>query len=362
MIKQHSKMWGLLVALLLAITSGCGLDGPQSAMSPAGPVAQRQLDTFYITLWVSIAIFAVMGTLLVYCIAKFRVKEDDLPDEFPEQGHGGAALEIGIILVSVGLVAIMAIPTLFGIFWVGTLPQDEGVFEIKVMGYQWWWSFEYPEQGVITGNECAIPIGQPVKFTLETNDVLHSFWVPRLGGKVDLMTGQTNWLWLEADASLNGATPIPEGNPIQGHYFYGQCAEFCGESHAFMRFRVLALDDDNFQKWISLQKEDAVDPVEADAIAGKANFVSNNCGSCHTIRGHAGCTGKVGPDLTHLGSRVSIAAGMRDNTVEELESWITAPHKLKPGNIMYSAGYQAMNIELDANEVKTIATYLHSLK
>ena len=364
MSKLRGKRWSLLsaVALLLASLSGCGLEGPQSTVAPAGPVADLQYDVFLVTLWVSVGIFAVMGTLLVYCIAKFKVKEGEVTDQVPEQGHGGALTEIALILVSVGLVGVIALPTLTGIFWVGTVPADENILEINVTGYQWWWSFEYPKEGVVTGNEIAIPIGRPVKFNLRTNDVLHSFWVPRLGGKVDLMTGQENWLWLQADGELKGAKPLPPGGPVEGHYYYGQCAEFCGQSHAFMRFRVLVLDDENYRKWLEHQKSDAVEASTDELMAGQKAFMENNCASCHMIRGVRGASGLVGPDLTHVGSRISLAAGIMDNTEENMKAWIREPHRWKPGNIMYTTGYQAMNIQLDEGEIDSLAKYLGCLK
>ncbi len=360
---KHAGLMGL-VALLALVLTGCGLDGYQSTLAPDGPVADHQMDVFLVTLWVSVGIFVVVGSFLVYCLATFRFKGEVTEDTpLPDQGHGSALTEIALILISVGLVGVIAYPTILGIFYVGTLPQNDDALVIKVTGLQWWWKFEYPDQGVVTGNELAMPIGRPVKFELETADVIHSFWVPRLGGKKDLMPGQDNWLWLQVDAGMmDGARELPEDSPYQGHYYYGQCAEFCGESHAFMKFRVLALDDENFQKWVDHQKSEAREPSTMAEELGQQAFMKNQCATCHMISGVRGAQGLVGPDLTHVGSRVSLAAGIMENNLDNLIAWIHSPNYYKPGNVMYKAGYEAMNIQMSDDDVVNIAKYLHSLK
>ena len=151
------------VAVLALMTVGC-VDGVQSTLDPLGPVAQRQMDTFMVTLWVSLGIFAVMGTFLVYCIAKYKHTGEVTKDTpLPEQGHGHAMTEIALILISVGLVGVIALPTVEGIFWIGTEPANEEVMVIDVTGQQWWWKFDYPDLGVTCANEFAIPAGRPVR-------------------------------------------------------------------------------------------------------------------------------------------------------------------------------------------------------
>lgn len=377
-----------LLAFLALTTAGC-VGGVQSTLDPLGPVAERQMSTFMVTLWVSLGIFAVVGSFLVYCIAKYRHRGEVTPDTpLPDQGHGNAITEILLILISVGLVGIVAVPTVTGVFWVGTEPANEDVMVIDVTGQQWWWKFDYPELGVTCANEFAIPAGRPVRFNLKSADVQHSFWVPRLGGKMDLLPGQDNWLWLEADPALLAANDdqlstsdnepgqrwehLPDDYPFQGYILYGQCAEFCGDSHAFMKFRVLVLDDDNFRKWVEWQKSDQKSTLSADeAKAGLLTFRQNKCGSCHMIRGTS-ATGQVGPDLTHFGTRTSVAAGWLENTKENLGHWIMNPDEVKPGNIMYKTGYkqtdengelvQNYQIELTEADKNTIVDYLMSLK
>lgn len=377
--------WVLLALLAMSLT-GC-VNEVRGTLNPLGPVAERQMSTFMVTLWVSLVVFVVVGAFLVYCVVTFRHKGEVTKDTpLPEQFHGSALTEIGLILASVFLVGIIAVPTVQGVFYVGTLPSDEKVYEVNVTGLQWWWKFEYPEYGVVTANEIAIPMGRPVKFNLRTQDVIHSFWVPRLGGKMDLNPGQDNWIWLQADPdllaadaadlSIGGGSPrwahLPDDYPFQGYVLYGQCAEFCGDSHAFMQFRVLVLDDANFQKWIEWQKADAKsDLTPGEAAQGHAVFIQNKCQTCHMVRG-TNAKGMVGPDLTHVGSRTSIAAGWMENTVENMGHWIQHPNDIKPGNIMYTTGYKHTDkwgglvnnpqIEITDAERDVLAKYLYSLK
>ncbi len=378
-----SKIKMLLLSFACLMATGC-VDGVMSTLAPLGPVAERQMSTFMVTLWVSLGIFAVVGSFLVYCIVKFRHTEGVTKDTpLPEQGHGSALVEISLILISVGLVGVVALPTVQGIFWVGTVPSNEKVYEVNVTGYQWWWKFEYPELGVVTANEIAIPAGRPVKFNLKAADVLHSFWVPRLGGKMDLVPGQDNWLWLEADPAMlrehaeelktsSDRFELPENYPFPGYVLYGQCAEFCGESHAFMRFRVLVLDDTNFQKWVDWQKRGAQsDLPQEEAERLQSLFLQNRCGQCHNIRGTK-AQGMLGPDLTHFGSRTSVAAGWWENTPDKIAHWLYKPNEVKPGNLMYRDGYvhkdkngnevRGMGVEVDEQTAQELAKYLYSLK
>jgi cytochrome c oxidase subunit 2 len=385
-------LWRFLLALLALTATGC-VSGVRSTLDALGPVAARQTSTFMVTLWVSLGMFAVVGSFLVYCLVKFHHKGEVVRGQsLPDQGHGSAAVEIGLILISVFLVGIIALPTVQGVFYVGTVPQGEKVYEVNVTGIQWWWKFEYPEYGVVTANEIAIPAGRPVKFNLRAQDVLHSFWVPRLGGKMDLNPGQENFLWLEADPELLAANTddelhtshnqpgqrwehLPDDYPFQGYILYGQCAEYCGASHAFMQLRVLVLDDENFQKWIAWQKSDAKSTLpDEQRVAGENMFRANRCGTCHTIRGVRGAAGQVGPDLTHVGSRTSIAAGWLENTPDNMGHWIQNPGAIKPENIMWVTGYQHTDkwgevqlpepagVVIDDNEKKILADYLYSLK
>jgi cytochrome c oxidase subunit 2 len=383
------------------------MDGPQSTLITEGPVALAQKELFYVTLWVTIFIFITVGSALAYAQFKFLEPKDSKGDEGPPpQTHGHPLVEIGLIVASTLLLVIIAIPTVKGIWYQEDVPEGSDPLVIKVTGYQWWFKFEYPELGVVTANEMIIPTNRPVHLDLRTADVIHSFWVPRLAGKKDLMPNRANHMWLQADRS---------------DYYWAQCAEFCGESHANMKFRVISLDEPGFEAWAQNQKADArvVDAAAATAAVarprvqfaahsesepdigmagaespfeywqwkqvlpktgtenvelvnrGRELFVGKTCVQCHTIRGLEFANGLTAPDLTHFGSRTTLAAAMRENTPENLRAWITNPESVKPGNLMWRDGYVVLDsetkslkrkLELTDEDVEALATYLESLK
>lgn len=351
--------WMAALGLML---SGCGLRGPQSIVDADGPVAAYQYWTFMVSFYVSLLIFVLVGSLIVYCVVRYRHVGEVTPDTpLPDQGHGSTKLEVTLIIVSIVLVIVILVPALQGQFYQGTLQDPAAeVLEINVTGYQWWWKFEYPALGVVTANELAIPTGRAVKFNLKTNDVIHSFWVPRLGGKVDLMPNQKNWLWLRS---------TKDGT------YYGQCVEFCGESHAFMKFRVHSLPGDEFKSWVEHQKSGAREVTDPLALRGKQLFKTKQCVGCHQIRPAAG--GNLAPDLTHLASRTTIAAGELENTPENLAAWLDHPGEIKPGNMMQAAflhptpqpswrrpwpGWDNLNIALNQGDIDALVAYLRSLE
>jgi cytochrome c oxidase subunit II len=326
---------GLLAALSLAfIMAGCSKEEMtvrQSTLDPKGPVAQVQFDVFMDTVWLVVVLFALVGGMLVYAVIKFRSRpgDEDKP-VIVEDGHGNPLIEIGLITASIGALVIIAIPTLSAIWYTDDVPAaavptsklsawyprvegtrenyaqtvEEQVLEVDVIGKQWWFRFEYPQLGMTNDakhsvpNELVIPKGKAVRINLRSEDVIHSFWVPKIAGKVDLMPGRKNHMWIQADQT--------------GHY-YGQCAEFCGDSHAYMLFRVEVLEPADFAKWVQKQKADAA-PVAAGSAAekGKALFAAKSCVMCHNVGGHFGA-GAFGPDLTHVASRKSLAGAWLDN-------------------------------------------------
>ena len=408
--------------------SGCklaevfSLSGPQSTMVTAGPVAKSQWDLFMVTVYVTAFIFIVVGAVLAYAQIKFRAKsEADEHAEPPPQGHGNPMIEIGLIAASVALLVVIAIPTLRDIWYTHDVPEDEkgNAMEVVATGYQWWFKFEYPSETIklpnnageiplVTGNELVVPANVPIRVLLRTVDVIHSFWVPKLAGKVDMMPNRPNFLWFKAD---------------KPGYYYGQCAEYCGESHAIMRFRVIALSAGDYVKWLDNQKQPArtvtadaaaaaaaaevphaqfasltlddgkalsgspefdANPLEAwkkmqlpeaeerpsDVAAGRKLFQQKTCISCHTVRGHEGI-GVTGPDLTRVGARLTIAAGVLENTREHVHQWIKDPSHFKPGNKMYFGGYNILQgdewkpnpaLTLNDQEIDSLVSYLHSLK
>jgi len=379
-----------------------GLHGPQSTISAEGPVAQSQLNLFYVTLFVTAGIFVCVGGALAYTQFKFRARKGDENREPPAQTHGHPLIEVGLIVVSTLLLVIIAIPTVRGIWYMNDTPDRENALVVKVTGYQWWFNFEYPDLGVVAANEMVIPTGRPVHIELRTGDVIHSFWVPKLAGKVDLMPNRANHMWLQAD---------------QANYYWAQCAEYCGESHAKMKFRVISLDEPEFTAWVEHQKSDArtIDPAAAAAAASRPRaefaaqsdatdigfagsespfaywqekqaeptpgsedvdlitsggevFKQRQCIICHSIRGSAP-GGNVGPDLTHFGSRTTLAGAALENTPENLHRWLIDPHEVKPGNIMWrdayieSPSYNTKYAEtLTAEDIDALVAYLSSLK
>ena len=404
-----------LVVACLPLFLGGWIYGPQSTFETEGPVAKTQLDVFYVTLWVSTIIFILVAGVLAYATFKFRVRPGhDKNEEPPEQSHGNPMIELGLIALSIGALVVIAIPTLRAIWYTYDVPEAEkaNAYEVNATGYQWWFKFEYPSEQIdgtgalVAGNELVIPAGRPVRVNLRTVDVIHSFWVPKLAGKVDMMPNRGNHLWLKAD---------------KPGYFWGQCAEYCGESHAVMRFRVIALEESEFAAWISNQKQVARtvagtqlgapapakvefasytyqkqrrnapgwteefdrDPFaawknqqqarpqeSAELVAqGRKLFVEKKCAGCHTVRGHEGA-GVSGPDLTRVGSRTTIAGGLLENSEQNLHRWITEPNEVKPGNKMWFGGYYTLGsngtweqqITVNDAEARALVAYLHSLK
>ncbi|MCF7688589.1 MAG: cytochrome c oxidase subunit II [Cephaloticoccus sp.] len=406
-------LWGRTALLMggVLLLTGCKfnfwqMDGHQTTMVTSGPVAKSQLEVFYVTCWVTLIIFLIVGAVLAYATIKFKARNSaDEHAEPPAQSHGNPMIELSLIGLSVLALVFIAVPTLKAIWFTYDPPEEQkaNVYEIAATGYQWWFKFSYPAEQIdgvgslTTANELVIPAGRPVRISLRTVDVIHSFWVPKLAGKVDMIPNRGNHLWLQAD---------------EPGYFWGQCAEFCGESHAVMRFRVIALNEQDFAEWVAREKQPArtvnaaelasaekpqiefaafkrnaygfsdkwnakadVSPLDnwkqqqfpakqesAPLIAeGRELFLNKTCAGCHTVRGHDGL-GITGPDLTHIGSRTTIAAGLLENNPEQLARWLAHPDQVKPGNKMYETGYIPNNIQLSNEEVTALVAYLGSLK
>ncbi len=390
--------------LSLLFLMGCDFQSRQSTFDPKGPIAKEQLDLFYITLWVVLFLFVAVSSVLLYAVIRFREKKTDDPNFKPKQSHGNPAVELGLILASVVMLVIIAIPTLKGIWFMHDLPEDEAshlsnyyegelsegeeddVLLVYVYGWQWWWSFEYPQLGITTANELVIPVGKVVKLELRSKDVIHSFWLPKIAGKVDTIPGRMNSMWIQADET--------------GHY-YGQCAEFCGESHAYMLFRTDALETEAFNAWAVHQQSGAVSPTGDETWEGFASnlsafrdgenpyegddllegaalfYTKGKCNTCHAVDGSNLAFGVVAPNLTHVASRKSLAAGWLDNRpkgsdeidpalqLENFTNWVDHPEDIKPGNLMHvgTSGMVGLSeIELTEEEVRKIALYLQSLK
>lgn len=342
-------LWRVLPAALLApLLAACSLDGPQSTMSPAGPIAQEQLDLFMWTYWLSWPVMIIVGAVLVYVIVRFRRRGND--ETIPKQTHGSAALEVGWTIIPVIIIVLVAVPTVRSIFRTQAfVDAGESDVVVHVTGYQWWWRFDYPQHGVTTANELHIPVGKRIVLQLNSADVLHAFWVPRIAGKVDLIPNQDNQLWFLAD---------------EPGVYSGQCAELCLGAHAYMRFRVVVHEEADYEAWIAKFQQPEVVTVSADPLVtqGRALIAQKGCIGCHAVGNYAeGVSfGQPGfPDLTNFGLRNTVGAGVLDATLENVTRWIADPQSVKPGNYM-----PTLWTENDPNresEARAIAAYLLSL-
>jgi cytochrome c oxidase subunit 2 len=328
-----------------AFLSGCR--GAQSALDPAGPQAGRISQLWWLMFYVCSAVFLLVSLAVLYAIFRRRKgaeNNSDAPDISPEPKREERMIRV--VLVAVGITLAILSIFLVGSFTTGRAlysPQDEQALSIKITGQQWWWDVEYdmePASNIVhTANEIHIPVGQLVKFRLTSVDVIHSFWVPNLNGKKDLIPGHEIVLTFQADRP--------------GEY-RGQCAEFCGYQHAHMAFTIVAEPPEKFYEWMNQQRASAAQPANEAQQRGQQVFLSSPCIMCHSIRG-TDAGGTVAPDLTHLASRKTIAAGTLPFTHDQLAGWITNSQEIKPGNHMPP-------VPLKAEDLQALLAYLESLK
>jgi cytochrome c oxidase subunit 2 len=305
-------------------------DAVLSAFAPAGVEAAVVLRLF----WVMFA-GAVLVWLGVLAIAWQAMRRREPVDA--RRAHG-LILAGGVAVPTIVLGALLAWGLTLMPRLRAAVPAD--ALHVAVSGEQWWWRVHYRDAGVDTANEIRIPVGRPVALALTSPDVIHSFWVPALAGKVDMVPGRSNTLVLQADRP--------------GTY-RGVCAEFCGASHADMRFLVVAMPSSDFERWLGAQSRPAAPPDGSLGTQGQAAFLRNGCGACHAVRGTT-ARGRVGPDLTHVGGRLELAAGALPNDAAALRHWIERPHATKPEALM--PGF-AM---LPPTEVRAIAAWLGGLR
>ncbi|MBI2216675.1 MAG: cytochrome c oxidase subunit II [Candidatus Rokubacteria bacterium] len=321
------------VALVLLL-GGCSWDTPMSTVAGRSDFARSILDVYAIITWATVVIALVVFGVLAWVLLRFR----DRPGAaMPRQTHGHTALEIAWTIAPALVLLVIAIPTVQIIFRTQAASVSPDALQVTVRGWQWWWEFRYPGLDVVTANELYLPVGRTVTLRLEGPDVIHSFWVPQLGGKRDVIPGRVNHL------SFTPATP--------GEY-RGQCAEFCGASHANMRMKIVVVPPDAFDRWVASQRTPGLEPSGA-AAEGKAIYARSACVGCHTIRGVS--SGTIAPDLTHFGSRATFAAGLYPNTVDDVAAWILDPVAMKPAAKMPALG-------LTPAEARALATYLTGLK
>ena len=326
----------LLVLLSAVVLSGCSATDPGNTMMPAGPIARMEADLYLLIFWMAVGVFVLVEGLLLWTIVRYRSRPGD---RMPGQTHGNTTLEIIWTVIPCIILAVVAIKSLPAIAQATEIPTGPGTVNIKVVGHQWWWEFQYPDKGVITADEMHIPVGQKVALQIESADVIHSFWVPKLGGKVQAIPNQHNTSWIQAD---------------EIGVYKAQCFQLCGTSHANMRFIVVVQSQADYDAWVANQVATPVTPTSGDAQKGGQIFQASACIGCHAIAGTA-AKGNVGPNLSHIGSHMTLAGAIMDNNPDNLKMWLHNPPDVKPGSIM-------PNLHLADDQVTSLTAYLESLK
>jgi cytochrome c oxidase subunit 2 len=317
--------------------------GPQATPSIWAPASTPAHEIYGLSLFVLLitgAIFAVVEGLLAFVIIKFRARELDAGNE-PAQVYGSAQVELAWTVIPVLIVVVLFLTTARIIFAIQDAPEPKSALDVTVVGHQFWWEFRYPKLGIVTANELHVPVStssnpEPTYLKLYSADVDHSFWVPQLGGKTDLIPNHPNQMWIDPQAT--------------GLYL-GQCAQFCGIEHAKMLIRVYVDTPRQFDAWVKKQQQPGTQ--DASVAAGRHIFETEACMNCHTIAGTV-AKGTFGPDLTHLMSRATIAAGAAANTPQNLRAWIQDPNAFKPGALMPA-------MQLSDRQVDEVVAYLSSL-
>jgi len=314
-----------VVTILTLLVASCSSTLPQSSLNPKSVEAQQIDDLWILVLVIAVIVFVVVEGLLVIAIFRFRRRKND--DTEPKQIHGNTALEIAWSIAPAVILAIVSVPMLVTLFDIRS-PAEGDVLVVNVIGHQWWWEFEYPDivddrgRPLTTANELHIPAGRTTELRMTSADVIHSFWVPPLAGKRDLVPGRETFIKITPDLQTAGEA-IP-----------GQCAEFCGLGHADMRMLVFVDTEEDFAAWTDQQTQPVVVPLDGPAASGFEIFTAV-CATCHqamvsTADGNVEVIGQaIAPDLTHFGSRTTLGARILDNTAEHLAEWIDDPSALK---------------------------------
>jgi cytochrome c oxidase subunit 2 len=315
--------------LFLADSSGIPVLHPQSHYARSIFVLSSWM------LWISLAIFLLVAGLVTYAGWKFRARPGEAD---PRQVFGSTKWEM-VYLIPPTLLLAVIFAFMLHVMHTSDPPAQASGDDIVIIGHQWWWEVRYPKLGFVTANEIHIPAGKDVQFGFESADVIHDFWVPELGRKIDMIPGRHAKVWLAAD------------HP--GTYL-GACAEFCGKEHAWMRIRVIADDPAAFTAWYTEQQKMAPMAATPEQRRGLSDVSSIACANCHTISGTS-ARGIIGPDLTHMASRETLAAGRLSNTPEQLSAWLHDPQEFKPGSRM-------PNLRLTDEQRGDIVQYLETLK
>ena len=337
----------LALVILAGLLSACGVgDGPQTTRDIAGSNNEHLWEPYRVVLWLAAIVFVIVLAATIGFSIWFRER----PGRPAQQIHGNTLLEVIWTLIPVAIIAVIAVPTFDALFAIDKEPPADAL-HVEVVGHQWWFEFKYMDADgktvLTTANELHLPVDKAVAIDLRSVDVIHSFWVPALSGKVDMMPGHANEL---------SFTPTR----AQAEPFLGQCVELCGLSHANMRFRVFVQTQADFDAWLKQQQGESANPAGNLAADGQEIFLRSACIGCHTVRGTT-AAGVLGPDLTHVGSRTTIAAGVLENDSQNLARWIHDSKSVKPGSKMPPMGVSAGGA-LSDQEIDAVAAYLLSLK
>ncbi len=328
------------LAALFFLASTClaqspTLSSPTNIFAPASIPAKSICSLSLFVIAITAVIFIVVGSLLTYVVVKYRKRTDDDTRE-PVQVYGSNRVEIAWTVIPILIVVVLFMATARVIANVQKAVPADAV-HVTVIGHQFWWEYRYPGLKIVTANELHVPIGVPTELKLLSADTDHSFWVPRLAGKTDLIPNHPNVMWIE---------------PQEPGLYLGQCAQYCGTQHAKMLLRVYVQSRDEFNQWIQQQSQQ---PQLSDAVSeGRRIFEATACVNCHTVAGTP-AQGRFGPDLTHLMSRETIAAGIAENSHENLRLWIQDPSRLKPGSLMPAMGF-------NEHDLNAVTAYLETLR
>jgi cytochrome c oxidase subunit II len=336
-----------MLAFLFWSMAAAAADPPSAGIpnifDPASTPAKSVFHLSMFVLVITSVIFVVVFTLLVYSVVKFRGRAKDA-DREPAQVYGSTQIELAWTIIPILIVVVLFLATARVIHAVQDAPKPATAVEVTAIGHQFWWEFRYPKYRIVTANELHIPVSDrghptPTFLKLLSADTDHSFWVPQLAGKTDLIPNHPNTMWMD---------------PHRSGIFVGQCAQYCGTQHAKMLLRVSVDSPEDFDAWVRAQQQSSIQLQDEKVIAGRRVFETTACINCHAIKGTA-ANGRFGPDLTHLMSRRTIASGAAENTTEKLRLWIQKPDAIKPGSLM--PAMQLTDAELDA-----VVRYLETLQ
>lgn len=341
---RAAPRWHYTVSALALELASCAGNGSQSALDSAGPQAGRIEDLWWLFFWVCTAVYVVVMVALVAGLRRgsFRLRDVVLSQSPDDDRRRTRGVGIAVIITAFIIVALTVASYLTDRALATAGTGDSDAIRIELTGHQWWWEVIYddptPSRRVSTANEIHIPVGRTIAMTLRATDVIHTFWVPNLHGKQDLIPGRTNEIRFRADRIGT---------------FRGQCAEFCGAQHANMALLMKVESADDFERWRSSQVAPAARPSNDEQQRGRDAFLSSSCVLCHAIRGTP-AGGKVAPDLTHVASRETLAAGTIPNTPGHMAAWIVDPQRIKEGAHMPTTGIQP-------EDLQALLAYLRSL-